>query len=61
MPLLNDECRCHDDGCPQHENCLRWIERNAGGSHVEHAQSLFPYDVPLGGECNSMIPKEAEK
>lgn len=26
--LLKDICRCHDDTCPKHKTCLRWLDRN---------------------------------
>jgi len=54
--LQNDVCRCHDDGCPQHETCKRWLERKSGsGDHVVHSASLYPYDIALGEPCPHYI------
>lgn len=55
--LPNDFCRCHDDGCPQHETCLRWVDRNYGrpDHSYPHSPSLFPYDIPLGSPCPMQI------
>lgn len=51
MTLLNDICRCHDSGCPERETCARWTERDSGGERTPHAQSLFPYDIPIVDPC----------
>lgn len=62
MPhLADDECRCHDDGCPQHEQCLRWVDRNYGTNNklYSHSPSLFPYDQPLGTWCPLRIEATA--
>lgn len=51
--LLNDECRCHDAGCPERMSCLRWLARDTAPdrSLVCNSPSLFPYDIPLGNPC----------
>lgn len=46
--LANDIFLCHDDGCGEHETCLRWLVRDNGGERTSHCQSLFPNDIPLG-------------
>lgn len=38
--LPDDVCRCHDDGCPEREECKRYLQRNNGGVHVVHAATL---------------------
>lgn len=55
--LLDDECRCHDSGCPQRETCLRWLDREYGDHRrmYTHSPSLFPYDIPLGSPCPMRI------
>jgi hypothetical protein len=51
MPLPDNISRCHDSGCNEKEECVRWIERTAKGDSVVHSVSLFPYDIPLGDKC----------
>lgn len=48
--LLNDVCRCHDDACPERENCLRWLQRDTGTENTPHAATLYytlPGEVPV--------------
>ena len=43
---------CYDSGCPDHEQCARWLER----SECEAAlPSMFPYDLPIGETCYNLI------
>jgi hypothetical protein len=59
--LRDTDCRCRDDGCPEREKCLRWIERNTRGyatKKVDHSPSLRSYNKPLGDPCNLRIPME---
>lgn len=59
MRILRDDiCRCHDDGCEDHEQCLRWTQRLVGGVNLTHCGSLFPYDRPLSEPCPNQIPTE---
>ena len=53
MSLLADITRCHDTGCPEREQCRRWLERDSG---TVHAASLFPYDEDIGSRCSLRIP-----
>ena len=55
--LPNDVCRCHDGGCPEREECLRWLCKDSGGI-VGYAESLFPYDIPLNSQCPCRISIE---
>lgn len=48
MTLMLDIWRCHDTGCPEREQCRRWLERDNG---TVHAASLFPYDLDIGEPC----------
>ncbi|MFA5377668.1 MAG: hypothetical protein WC455_18100 [Dehalococcoidia bacterium] len=58
MTHLHDYvCRCHDAGCPQHETCLRWLDRK-GGQSATHNPSMFPYEIPLGSPCPFRIAVE---
>ena len=57
MSLPFDICRCHDDGCPEHETCLRWLLREDKGDRVVHCGSLYPYDQPLGEKCPAKIER----
>jgi len=60
-PLPNDVSRCLDDGCPQHETCRRWLDRDTGeGEWVCQCASLYPYDQPLGEPCPLYIPSEGD-
>ena len=58
--LMNDECRCHDAGCPERMSCLRWLARDTAPdrSLVCNSPSLFPYDIPLGAPCPLRIAAE---
>ena len=59
MRILKDDiCRCHDDGCKEHERCMRWTQRNTGGPNLTHCESMFPYDIPLSEPCPNRIPTE---
>lgn len=58
MPLPNDISRCHDAGCEEKEECVRWIERETIGDSVVHSVSLFPYDIPLGDKCPMRIKND---
>ena len=58
MQLAADVCRCWDDGCGEHERCLRWLDRRAG---TNHCKSLFPYDIPLGDPCPLRIAPQETK
>ena len=51
--LPNDDCRCHDDGCPERDGCRRYTERSTGRVHCG---SLFPFDEPLLSPCPLKIP-----
>ena len=53
VSLLADITRCWDAGCPEREQCRRWLERDSG---TVHAQSLFPYDEDIGSRCSLRIP-----
>ena len=46
--IPNDICRCHDDKCPLHKSCLRWLDRarSNNGGLVVAAMTLNN-----GGEC----------
>lgn len=59
--LPHDICRCHDDGCPERGECLRWLCKDDVGEHVVNAKSLFPYDIPLMTPCPTKIPTERSK
>lgn len=56
--LSNDTCRCHDAGCDEKEQCLRWLCRNDEGKRVSHCGSLKPYDEPIMNPCPLRIPPE---
>ena len=58
MKLKDDECRCHDDDCGEHEQCERWLQRASG---TNHAVSLVSYDLPLGSPCPLRIAPEPAK
>ena len=53
--LASDMCRCHDSGCSDANNCLRFIRRKDDGPNIVHAASLFPYDIPIGDPCPMLI------
>ena len=53
--LPNDVCRCHDDGCSEREQCLRYLQRNNVGERTPYCPSLFPYDIPIGNPCPNKI------
>jgi len=42
--IPNDFCRCHDDTCDFKDKCLRYINRDNGGSFTPHCSSLFVFD-----------------
>lgn len=44
--LYDDECRCHDEVCPDKRGCMRWIERERGGPRTPHSWSLYPLPGP---------------
>ena len=50
--LPNDVCRCHDEACPQAQECRRFLQRERGGAWVSHTGSLRSPD----GTCNYWIP-----
>lgn len=58
--MLNDMARCHDDGCKEHEQCQRWLDRINPHWRVVHMARLFPYDIPLLDPCPCRIPQEEE-
>jgi hypothetical protein len=43
--LPNDICRCRDADCPEREHCLRWTQRDIGGSRLVSAPSCFPFET----------------
>lgn len=49
--IANDVCRCHDSGCGERDQCLRYLRRDTGGERTPHSPSLFPYDQPLCTPC----------
>jgi hypothetical protein len=53
--MTNDICRCHDDGCSEREQCLRWLLRDDYSGEAPHMPSLFPYDLPIGDPCPRQI------
>ena len=55
-----DIARCHDDGCSEREQCLRWLDRNNPHPRTVHMASLFPYDIPLDSPCPCRIPPKEE-
>lgn len=40
--ILDDVCRCHDDGCAKRYACARWVHRDTGSPHAPHSWSLYP-------------------
>ena len=57
--LDHDICRCHDAGCDEREQCLRWLCReDEGNEGVSHCGSLKPYDEPIMDPCPLRIPPE---
>ncbi len=49
---------CYDDGCPEREDCLRWLKRPL--PYPGGMKSLFPYDIPLDENCPNRVEKEKE-
>lgn len=45
-----DICRCHDDDCPYHEQCRRWIYRDTGRVHTATGRSGGACDLESFGE-----------
>lgn len=62
--LPSDVCRCHDDLCPEHVTCLRWLQNgpNHCGERTPHAASLLIPGAPPGSECRYYVeaPPEAD-
>ena len=50
--MLSDECRCHDDGCPDADICERYLQRDSGTVHIV---SLFPHHTPFTIPCLWLI------
>lgn len=48
--------RCSDNGCPDRELCLRWLERDT--SSTPCVVSLFPLSQPLDQPCPNLMTRE---
>jgi hypothetical protein len=59
MRLPYDICRCHDEDCPQREDCLRWLDRKKSGARTSHVDTMRPWRI--GEKCLLKIGKETEK
>ena len=55
MAIPNDICRCHDAGCSERFECLRWLDRETGSETTPHSPSLMAYDEPIGDPCSLRI------
>jgi hypothetical protein len=53
--ISNDMCRCHDDSCPEKEQCLRWLRRE-DPDRCPHVATLRPFHVSSDDECPAMMP-----
>jgi len=47
--------KCYDNGCPEREECLRWVERT---KENRTSFSMFPYDFDIGMKCPNKIKVE---
>lgn len=64
VTVPEDICRCHDNGCPERNLCLRWMQRETGGPRTPHSHSLYQGDSgwepersgPRNEPCLDRIP-----
>lgn len=53
--LPNDICRCHDNACPQREECLRWLCREQCEGRTPHVNTMRTRDQPE--HCDMFLQK----
>jgi hypothetical protein len=58
--LPDDWCRCRDDDCDLHHQCLRWTQRDIGLSRLVSVPSCFPFDrlSVVTDRCPAFLPDD---